>query len=110
MFNVRLLTKKALTWNGKLTGYLVDSFMRFTNRLKVDKSAHWSQLTCMDGYDWHCVEDFVQTSLMPFEDTEVMVMNGYDRVLRECYGDYMQLPPPEEQVGHSDGLTRFYWR
>ena len=109
-FNVRLIMKKALTWNGRLTGYLVDRFIRYTDRLKLEKSAHWSQLTYMDGYDWHRVEDFVGTAPMRFEDTEVMVMNGYDRILRDSYGDYMQLPPEEEQVGHSDGLTRFYWK
>ena len=47
---------------------------------------------------------------MPFEDIEVLVMNGYDNVLRECYGDYMQLPPEEKRVGHSTGLTEFYWK
>lgn len=109
-YNVRLLAKKILTLDGLLTTYLLDSFMKKAKSVMVDNSSHWSQVTCMDGYEWHKTEDFSSTIMMPFEDTEVMVMNGYDNVLRECYGDYMQLPPEEQRVGHSDGLTMFYWK
>ena len=56
------------------------------------------------------MEDFNNTKPMPFEDTEVMVMNGYDNVLRDSFGDYMQLPPMEQRGGHSDGITQFYWK
>ena len=110
VFNLRLIVKKILTINGWLTYYLLRSFMRKSMSLVTPGSNHWSQMTCMDGYEWHKTRDFSSTILMPFEDTEVMVMNGYDRVLRECYGDYMQLPPVEQRVGHSDGLTKFYWK
>lgn len=110
VFNLRLLVKKTLTLNGKLTGCLLGSFMKKAKSVMVKGSSHWSQVTCMDGYEWHRTEDFSSTILMPFEDTNVMVMNGYDNVLRECYGDYMQLPPVEQRVGHSDGLTKFYWK
>ncbi len=109
-FNIRLLIKKILTCNGLFARTLLRRFMNYAHTVMVDNSSHWSQLTCMDGYEWHSTEDFTSTSEMPFEDTKVMVMNGYDRVLRECYGDYMQLPPKEQRVGHSDGLTMFYWK
>lgn len=37
-------------------------------------------------------------SLCPFEDTELMIMGGYDEFLTVTYGDYMT--PPETKVGH----------
>lgn len=52
-------------------------------------------------YDESCVwhaEDFQETVMLPFEDMEVPAPAGYDRFLRETYGDYMQFPPPEERV------------
>lgn len=33
-----------------------------------------------------------------FEDTELMIMEGYDFYLTKFYGDYMQLPPVEERI------------
>ena len=108
--NGRLLIKKILTVNGYITPLLLKSFIRKATSVRVNSSKHWSQLTCMDGYEWHSIEDFKDICIMPFEDTEVMVMNGYDNVLRDCYGDYMQLPPIEKRIGHSHGLTSFYWK
>ena len=110
MVNAKLLIKKIVTFNGLLARYQLDNFMAKAQSVTVTQSNHWSQLTCMDGYEWHSTEDFKYTVLKPFEDTEVMVMNGYDKVLRESFGDYMQLPPVEKRVGHSDGFTIFYWK
>ena len=43
---------------------------------------------------------FDETVLMPFEDFEFKVPKNYDSVLRHIYGQYMQLPPPEDRIGH----------
>lgn len=62
--------------------------------------------------------DFLQDTLkrewseevteLPFEGHMLMAPAGYDQVLREIYGDYMQLPPEESRVpSHSDGLEVF---
>lgn len=37
---------------------------------------------------------------VPFEDMVVPIPNGYDKLLRLKYGDYMSLPPENERVGH----------
>ena len=42
-----------------------------------------------------------------FEDEVFFAMEGYDQVLRENYGDYMQLPPVEEQTRCHGG--NHYW-
>ena len=35
-----------------------------------------------------------------FEDVECHIPSNYHEVLRECYGDYMQLPPLEKRVSN----------
>lgn len=37
---------------------------------------------------------------MQFEDTNFAVPENYDAILRATYGDYMQLPPESERIGH----------
>lgn len=41
-----------------------------------------------------CFDKIIYT---PFETTELPIPGGYDEILRILYGDYMQLPPPEDR-------------
>lgn len=43
---------------------------------------------------------FDDTIMMPFEEYEFRVPKEYDKVLRHEYGDYMQLPPERDRIGH----------
>ena len=43
---------------------------------------------------------FDETVYFKFEDFEVPAPIGYDEILRERYGDYMQLPPENERQPH----------
>lgn len=43
---------------------------------------------------------FDETIMMPFGKYEFRVPKYYDEVLRHGYGDYMQLPPEEDRIGH----------
>lgn len=45
-------------------------------------------------------EWFDEYIYMQFGDYEFRVPKEYDRVLRHIYGDYMQLPPEKDRVGH----------
>lgn len=45
---------------------------------------------------------------VPFEGKFYWAPVGYDEFLRDCYGDYMQLPPIEKQVTHHRNKT--YWK
>lgn len=40
--------------------------------------------------------------MVPFEKYEFRAPKNYDKVLRHVYGDYMQLPPKKDRVGHHD--------
>lgn len=42
-----------------------------------------------------------------FEKRQYMVMTGYEEFLRLAYGDYMQLPPEEQRVGHHDIIAYY---
>lgn len=45
-----------------------------------------------------------QAEDMDFEDTRLMVPAGWDQVLREVYGNYMELPPEEKRVPSHSSL------
>lgn len=48
-------------------------------------------------------EDFLEAKEVPFECITSYVPNGYDRILKTAYGDYMQYPPIEKRgVWHSN--------
>ena len=46
------------------------------------------------------LEIYGKGSVGTFEGIEVMLPENYDEYLTRIYGDYMQLPPKEKQVGH----------
>lgn len=43
---------------------------------------------------------FDETIMMKFDKYEFRVPKHYDEVLRHEYGDYMQLPPEKDRIGH----------
>lgn len=43
---------------------------------------------------------FDETIMMPFDKYQFRVPKYYDEVLRHEYGDYMQLPPEKDRIGH----------
>ena len=45
-------------------------------------------------------ELFASVERMQFEDAMLCVPSRYDEILTQCYGDYMKLPPEDQQVAH----------
>lgn len=45
------------------------------------------------------IDGFVEKE---FEGRKFTVISGYDAYLKNLYGDYMQLPPKEQQISHHD--------
>lgn len=43
---------------------------------------------------------FDQYTILPFENTSFSAILGYDHLLTRLYGDYMQIPPVDQQVTH----------
>ena len=80
-------------------------------RIPYGSTGHWSQLAVLDVGDreHHLLEDFEDTLDAPFEGRTFKIMRGYDRVLRNIYGDYMQFPP-EDQRQPKHGHITIYWK
>lgn len=55
-----------------------------------------------------CREVFEECVDILFEGNNVRILKRYDDYLKAIYGDYMQLPPESERVGHH-GFTA-YWK
>ena len=110
-YNLVLLGKKLLFLNGSLTDYYVRKVISRAKAFEWGSTKYWGQLTSMadniKGH--HRMEIFTSCVPKPFEDTELMVMNGYEEYLRDNYGDYMKLPPVEKRKPHSS-LSKFYWK
>lgn len=50
---------------------------------------------------------FKQTIGHKFEDTEIQIPIGYDKYLKQCYGDYMRIPPVEKRITHKPYILDF---
>ena len=99
---LRQLLQKIIRLNGYGARRYVSKLIKVAQTYDYDTSPMWASLTCMKGSrKWqmkhHPKDTFDHCILMPFEDTELYVMNGFDSVLTQRYGDYMKLPPVAEQ-------------
>ena len=79
-------------------------------RIPYGSTRHWSQLCVLDDgvRNYQLCEDFEETMDAGFEGRTFKIMKGYDRVLRNIYGDYMQLPP-ESQRYPKHGFVTIFW-
>ncbi len=75
--------------------------VEMSKKLSFDESTF---VACLE-WDW-ALEEIYPSKLfskvddVTFEDMKVSVPVGYDEILTADYGDYMQLPPEPERVGH----------
>lgn len=66
------------------------------------------------GTDPHAIHNIYERELfdsyitLPFEGRQFMAPVGYDQILRNYYGDYMQLPPVEKRTSPHT-LCEVYW-
>lgn len=77
------------------TGYLAD---RLAARNK--KGEYWGLLVEGESKDIYDVSDFNESINLVFEGENFSAPVNYNRILRNYYGDYMQLPPVEKQQPH----------
>lgn len=80
-------------------------------RIRYGSTTHWSQLCVLDDgiRNYQLCEDFDETIDTEFEGRSFKIMKGYDRVLTNIYGDYMQLPP-EDQRQPKHGHATIFWK
>lgn len=73
-----------------------------------------SSLVCMEANKNNKQEIFLSTDfsnyqLTPFEDQMFYIATGYDNILTAIFGDYMKIPPKDQQVSHIINRWGFYW-
>lgn len=64
-----------------------------------------SGFKCKDLIPAAVFDDYID---LPFEDRRYMSVADHDEYLRKTFGDYMQLPPPEERVRNH--AFKAYWK
>lgn len=57
-------------------------------------------------FDAKITKDDIKTKELPFEDTTIKVMVGYDKYLTAVFGDYMHPPKKSEQESHSINIVK----
>lgn len=68
--------------------------------LSFDESQY---VSCTVWFDWYHRFDkamLAEPTYLPFEGGQYSVPAGWEKLLTDWYGDYMQLPPEEARVGH----------
>lgn len=75
-------------------------------KYKIEDCNGITELCSGPGYmkNWYPKEVFEKAIYHPFEDTEMPIPVGYDTYLKIVFGNYMQLPPEENRVGHHDAF------
>lgn len=59
--------------------------------------------------EYELFEDFEEFILVDFSGFQFYCAKGYDRIMRRKYGDYMQLPPLEEQHKRQHDFN-YFWK
>lgn len=100
--NVALMAMKPLlqlTTANKLARQINDIGL---SRIDEDQSVYVGSLVFLhDGNSVVMKRSWFQPRLLvPFEDHQFYIPGGYDNLLKIMYGDYMKLPPKEQQVVH----------
>ena len=111
--NYKLLNRKVRFLNGHVISSLLDKHEAIMRLVPFGSTPYCMHLSVLDAKHPEVVKtDSMQRFILkPFEDTTVMVMEDYDKILRVTYGDYMQLPPEEDRVGHGvQGQVKYYWK
>ena len=103
----RLLYQKIL--NIRYPRSIWDEHIRLSKELSFDDSQMYSNFSWL-GFkmrEYYKTSAFQNYVLVPFEDAEFYVMQGYDGALRAKYGDYMTPPPVDKQVASHN--YKYYW-
>ena len=103
--------RKVMRRNGRGLPDIIRKMRTLATQYPYGSTGHWSQFTCMDDgtRNYQLMEDFSSTIDVEFEGHLFPAMNGYDRVLRNIYGNYMELPPEEQRVP-KQGYLQIYWK
>ncbi len=106
----KTIIAKVIGLGGMLPAMLLKQIVSIMTKHNYDGCETFGQMSCLDdGPILFSKEDFKDIVLLDFEDVKLCAMNGYDTVLRQVYGDYMQLPP-EDKRAPKQYWIHFLWK
>lgn len=111
IYNFKLLAVKIITLNGIRLRRHIKRLTNNARQYKFGNTKHWSQIVCLDVVEkkYQDTHDFDKTVEVDFENEKFCALEGYDNFLRNIYGNYMKLPPVEDQIPKQDDVI-FYWK
>ncbi len=82
--------------------HIRNRLLKFAKKYSYEDSEYIASLTWLVDGKKNVFEKsaFNELVLCDFEDTQFYIPKKYDELLKIRYGDYMQLPPENERVGH----------
>lgn len=86
----------------KTTAKMHDAFPYDTSRFVGTVECAYNSVKNRFKKEW-----FEHQAFLEFENREFAVPAEYDEILRQLYGDYMELPPREQQVTHHGNIN--FW-
>lgn len=91
---------KISKWIGK--DFFQEKLSKLENIKNFDSSEYAGCVVWLSGGERDIFKRkwFDETILWPFEDSFFRIPKNYDQVLKHTYGDYMKIPPKDEQIGH----------
>ena len=111
LLQLKQLARKLLFLNGAFCSCIIKSIDLHARRFEYGSTGHWGLLS-FNSYkekDYHDNSLFSKITSVEFEGEKFYALAGYDTYLRQLYGDYMQLPPIDQQKPKQSYL-RFYWK
>lgn len=83
-------------------GYFIKKLEKLQNLYPFDRCEYVGLNVWDDGFYVMEKALFQEPETLIFEGLRVKAPRDYDRVLRQCYGDYMRLPPEEKRQPHHE--------
>lgn len=84
---------------GLKPSYFQKKLLKLFRKYEDKDCDYWADLT-MNEQPYFKLEDFKPAKLVKFEDIYVKIPNNQDATVGQIFGDYMTLPPKENQVPH----------
>ena len=81
--------------------FFYNKSMKWANMFLFDESEFVAPMRWFYGVDDVFRKDeILRTEFHKFEDCEFRIPVEYDKILKQLYGDYMELPPESKRIGH----------
>jgi lipopolysaccharide cholinephosphotransferase len=109
---IKLLLKKIVLVNGMLLRVINRKLVKMATVCKLGTTGHWTQVGCVDDgvRCYQRMEDISTFKYAEFEGYQFRIPIGYDRILKNIYGNYMELPPVEKRVPKESKVLKYYWK